>query len=512
MNASPTAYDTFPYASAIYSQTHPDRLATLTALHGLQPCDVTRARVLELGCGDGLNLIAMAVALPDVRFTGIDLASTPITRGQDILRRLGLRNVDLAARDVLALPDDLGQFDFIIAHGLYSWVPAPVREKVLAICSHSLAPDGVAYISYNAQPGNHFRDLARGLMRFHAGRFATPDEKIEQARSFLEFLAGHETADTVYRDVLRQQFARIEKYLPSGVFHDDLSECNQAFYFHEFISDARRHGLDFLTEADYADTQTDGLSQECVRVLDRFGPDEVVAREQYLDFFRARAFRQTLLCHAGRKVSRPPSPESVFPLLVASTARPSNPKATVTTRQPVEFKAGNNSVIATEHPLVKAALMHLGARWPERIPFQALLDHAASATGESASENRLPFAKVILATHAIGFVELHTFAGGFTTAVSTKPCASSLARLQAPESAMIPTLRHTTLHLGDELSRKLVPLLDGTRTHEELVDALAGQSLPAGTSNDRRFAIRQEIATGMDNALTNLARGAILVS
>ncbi len=512
MNASPTAYDIFPYASAIYAQTHPDRLAMLATLHGLQPCRLPKASVLELGCGDGLNLVAMALALPEATFTGIDLASMPIARGRETVLRLGLRNVELAARDILQLPDDLGQFDYIIAHGLYSWVPAPVREKVLAICSHSLAADGVAYVSYNAQPGNHFRDLARGLMRFHAGRFTTPDEQIEQARSFLRFVAGNGTADTVYRDVLRQQAARIEKYLPSAIFHDDLSECNRAFYFHEFIGDAHQHGLSYLTEADYSDTQADGLSQECLNVLARFSPEEVVDREQYLDFFRARAFRQTLLCHADRKICRPPSPESVFSLLVASTARPTSPDTSSASLEPMEFKADNNSVIATEHPLVKAALMHLGKRWPERIPFEALLDYAASATGESVSDNRFPFAQVILATHAVGFVELHTFEGGFTTAVSSKPCASSLARLQAPVTAMIPTLRHTTMHLGDSLSRNLVPLLDGTRTQEELIDALTDQSLPTQAPNEKRIAARKEIAAGMGNALANLARGAVLVS
>ena len=185
-----TEYDAVVYPSGLYPQTHPNRLATNATLLGLDPAPVEKCRVLEIGCGDGTNLLTMAFSLPESRFLGIDLAADPIRRGNQLIEKLGLNNVTLRQMDVLAAPDDLGVFDYIIAHGVYSWVPAEVREKIMAICGRHLSEQGLAYISYNAYPGNHLRDLVRRMMRFHADRFDTPADKVRQARALVKFAAG----------------------------------------------------------------------------------------------------------------------------------------------------------------------------------------------------------------------------------------------------------------------------------------------------------------------------------
>src|SRR4051794_23365318 len=115
-----TAYDEVAYPSAIYPETHPDCLAVIATLSGLHPAPVEKCRVLELGCGDGFNLITMAHALPGSVFTGIDLAAVPVGRGNALIQKTGLKNIRLMARDVTEGGPDLGQFDYIIAHGLYS--------------------------------------------------------------------------------------------------------------------------------------------------------------------------------------------------------------------------------------------------------------------------------------------------------------------------------------------------------------------------------------------------------
>src|SRR5438132_9429716 len=130
-----SVYDKVPYPAAVFPQTHPNRLATVAFLRGVQPAPIDRSRVLELGCGVGSNLIAMAFQLPESEFVGLDLARRPIASGQACAAELGLRNVSLHSMDVCdATAERFGQFDFIIAHGLYSWVPQPVRERILAIC------------------------------------------------------------------------------------------------------------------------------------------------------------------------------------------------------------------------------------------------------------------------------------------------------------------------------------------------------------------------------------------
>ncbi|MGH7981052.1 MAG: methyltransferase regulatory domain-containing protein, partial [Limisphaerales bacterium] len=320
-------YDKFAYPSGVHPQTHPDRLAVIATLMGLPAARIEQARVLELGCGDGNNLITMACTLPNSRFYGVDLAIEPIRRGQEAIAALGLKNVVLRQMNILEAPADLGTFDYIIAHGLYSWVPGAVREKILAICREHLAEDGVAYISYNAYPGCHLRDLTRHMMLFHVRQFSEPREKISQARALLKFLAEANPHSGLWHEVLGHELERIQKYLDAGFFHDDLSPLYQPFYFHEFVEAAARHQLEFLSEADVKDMQPSGLTEEGVRVLHTLEQRNRVAHEQYTDFVVGRAFRQTLLCRQGRPHNRELKSESVANLFVAADATQVNSSA-----------------------------------------------------------------------------------------------------------------------------------------------------------------------------------------
>lgn len=187
---APCRYDEIPYASRPFPQTHPDNLATLATLFGMQPPPVDRCRVLELGCAAGGNLIPMAATLPGSRFVGIDLSRRQIDDGRRMVDALGLKNIQLLRRNILDVGERLGEFDYIICHGVFSWVPAPVRERILAVCAERLALNGVAFVSYNTYPGWHLPSVVRAMMRFHADRFAELAVRIRQARAVLEFLAS----------------------------------------------------------------------------------------------------------------------------------------------------------------------------------------------------------------------------------------------------------------------------------------------------------------------------------
>jgi len=125
-------YDRLAYVNQPIAQTHPDRLALLARLHGMEPAPLERARVLDLGASEGGNIIPMAMTLPSAEFTGIDLAALPVERGQRAIQELGLRNVRLLQKDLLDVDACFGKFDYIIAHGLYAWTPPVVRDKILA--------------------------------------------------------------------------------------------------------------------------------------------------------------------------------------------------------------------------------------------------------------------------------------------------------------------------------------------------------------------------------------------
>src|SRR6185295_8664840 len=113
---APTSYDTMPYPTGTYPQTHPDRLATIATLFGMTPAAPDRCRVLELGCGDGGNLIPMAFALPESRFLGIDLSTTAVASGRELIAKTGLTNIALEARNLLTFEPEAGGYDYVIAH------------------------------------------------------------------------------------------------------------------------------------------------------------------------------------------------------------------------------------------------------------------------------------------------------------------------------------------------------------------------------------------------------------
>src|SRR5262245_45669411 len=170
-------YDEVLYPSYLHNQTHPDRLAVIGNLFGMRPAPIDNCRVLELGCGDGSNLIPMAMSLGESEFIGIDRAARPIQKGAEVLNALGLKNISLKQLDLLDVPADFGDFDYIIAHGLYAWVPDAVKEKIMLICSSHLRPQGIAFISYNAYPGSHISDMLRNMLLFHLREVHEPKQR-----------------------------------------------------------------------------------------------------------------------------------------------------------------------------------------------------------------------------------------------------------------------------------------------------------------------------------------------
>jgi SAM-dependent methyltransferase len=184
-DASVTSYDELPYDDHVFAYTQPANLATVAALNGLEPPPLDRCRVLDIGCAAGANLLPMAIAKPASEFVGLDLSPRQIAAGKDTVARLGLTNVALHARNLLDPTDDLGTFDYIICHGVYSWVPPQVQNRILAVIRCHLAPAGLAYVSYNTYPGWHLRGLAREAMAFHAaGVDSGPADKVAQARAY----------------------------------------------------------------------------------------------------------------------------------------------------------------------------------------------------------------------------------------------------------------------------------------------------------------------------------------
>lgn len=248
----------------------------------------------------------MALSLPGSEFVGIDSSARALSFARGRAATLGLRNVRFEQADIAEVSIPHGEFDYVVAHGVYSWVDAHVRDRLLALCATGLRSQGVAYVSYNALPGGHIREALREMMRFHVRTLTEPEERVAQARALLELLRAGWSDTDAFGSLTSQWAGQVGERSDETIYHDDLAEMNEAFYFHDFISHAARHGLQFLAEADFFEMQVGVLPEpvsEALAALD----DDVLTREQYLDFLKGRLFRQTLLCSAESRLNRSPS-------------------------------------------------------------------------------------------------------------------------------------------------------------------------------------------------------------
>ncbi len=472
-DSGPFRYDHVFYPGHAFEQTHPARLSTMASLSGMTPAPLRGCRVLELGCGAGANLIPMAAQLPESEFVGIDLSDATVAKSARQVADLGLKNIALSARDIMDLTPEFGCFDYIIAHGVYSWVPPFVRAKMMAIFKENLSQNGVAYVSYNCYPGCRLRDLARDIMLFHVRTTADPQERLDQARGLMKVMA--ETSDNdVYGVVVREQWERLKKVPDPVLYHDDLDADSKAFLFHEVIDEAARHGLQYLSEASVHANPL-GVAEPIRKILDRFPETEVVLREQYLDFFVGRGFRHTLLCHEEIELKRTADPNVVRNYHLAADPKPIAAEIDPSTREIAEFQTAHGN-IAIDHPLTKAALLALRAAWPRALTFDEVVEDALSILGEKAAPIRAnleeevdALTKALFRMFSAGTIAMHLNPPRLTTTIGERPRASLLARKQAENGALLTNLLHGAVSLEHPIVRRFLILLDGSRTVEELV-------------------------------------------
>ncbi len=473
----PTEYDAVSYPGSPFSQTHPDRLATTAALYGLAAAPPERCRVLELGCGDGGNLIPMAYVLPESTFLGLDAAGSAIAQGMEQVAALGLTNATLLHADLLEA-SNLGTFDYVIAHGLYSWVPPPVQERIFAIASEALAPNGVAYVSYNALPGCHVRNAMREMMLWHVRGIEDPAERISQARGLIRFLGEAAPKRPLFSAILDDTLEHQEKQPDAVLFHDDLADANEPLLFVDFIARASRHKLKFLSEADYSDMAVWNADSPAGRFLLGFGGENVVVQQQYRDFLIFRRFRQTLLCREEASTTTEPDPEILRSLWVSSSTRPESANPDVASEERVTFKTEKEGDVSTPHPLSKAAFLELGLIWPRWVRVSDLLATARarlSAAGGRpvTAEDEARLLRFLLGAYGSNVAQLRSRACPFVTEISDRPRASALARFQARTRTSVTNLKHQTVRLEDPLVRTFLELLDGTRDRMTIAREMA---------------------------------------
>jgi SAM-dependent methyltransferase len=508
-----TPYDIVDYPGHAFPDTHPWRLAAVGILHGMAPADVRTARVLELGCGDGANLVPMAYALPDATFTGIDLAPRAIARGRAAADALGLRNLALEAMDLMDFAGEEGAFDYVIAHGLYSWVPEPVRDRALALCGRLLAPQGIAFVSYLARPGTQFREPLRDLLLERTAELSEPAAKIARARQLMRVFSSGPTGSDPFQELARSIAREFEDLHDGAIYHDWLTGENAALRVTDFVAHAGRHGLRFLGEAEYFMTryEHDPMLAAARDELSALEARDPLLKEQYLDLLRGRRFRQTLLCRSDVS-PRATLPSDFERLAVSSRLRPEG-AVDPTTRDMAAFRSPVGSTIRIDHPAAKAALLALADAQPAAIPFDTLCAAARARSGSSAPApaDAEVLARVLLACTGAAYVEPFSLAPAFALRAGERPRASAVARYEITRGPMVTTLRHGSVRITDPLGGALLALLDGSRDRSQLATDLAARiragelPAPAGAGS-----ADGDLADGLERSLEGLARSALL--
>jgi SAM-dependent methyltransferase/methyltransferase-like protein len=515
-----SAYDQMPYRPRPHALTRPAHIGAIAQLFGLVVPSVTTARVLDIGCAVGGNLIPLAAAFPEARFVGIDLSPRQISLARHRAEAAGLANIVFQQGSVTDVDAGWGAFDYIVCHGVYSWVPAEVRRAILRVTAERLTDTGVALVSYNVLPGWYLRGVAREAMQAHASQFDEPSEKLAQARAFLDFLKDHTAEDTPYGQVVRREAEMLATEPDDYVTHEFLEAVNSPCTVAEFVKEAERAGLGYLGDSEYHTVLPGQRGAEAAEQLRAMATDPVQL-ELYIDLLIGRTFRQSILMKpaAVAKARHGRGPSCMAGLHVAATFD-DLPQTTGPGRFVFRARPRRSSdivrTLTTESRVAARALAALSSRWPATATAEELTEAVVSddAPREAVAAAVLD---ILFRLMTAGVLLLSTTPIRVGRAEATHPVVWSLARADASSGAIqTANLHHEPVDF-DGPSLVLAPLLDGTRDRTALIRSVMSM-MEQGTIELRRdgelvpdSGARMKAATEMvDSTIRTLASAALL--
>jgi methyltransferase-like protein len=512
MAAEFLSYDEVPYLGRIHFQSHLNNLAVVATLFGMSPAPLEKCRVLEIGCADGSNITTMAYHLRDSTFVGIDGSASQIETGRQLCDALGVTNVELIAADLREVGEELGKFDYIIAHGIFSWIAEDARHAMLELYRDLLTEQGVAYVSYNTYPGWHFYDQIRGMMRFHIRGMSSIQEEIEQARAVIRFIGSSIIDSNSPRaEFFKQVMPTLMSVNADYLYHEYLEENNRPMYFHEFISMAMEHKLQYLGEALFHSMMSTNYPEDIRDTLDRISHN-ILELEQYMDFLRNRRFRCTLLCRKETTLTRAVELTPIVHFRVGFSFRPDDPDNVLTENTKLQFVSPEDeeTAVVVQHPLHKLALSLLAEHWPSSLPFSEIAARCCETLGQPVDDAvRTDLADLFMKLFMQSFCAFRLTQAPVTPHVGERPKTTALARHQAVHSRVVSSQNHEMVQLADNQSREVLARLDGSRTVDDIVTELLPLLEPESREamGDPHAVVRMSV----DMILSRMAQQAVLI-
>lgn len=468
------SYDITQYESHPYAQTRPELMYTMGKLFGLNPTHFKKCRVLELGCAAGGNILPMAYNFKESQFVGVDLSAKQIEEGIGHIRDLGLSNIQLLHKSIMDVDSSYGKFDYIIAHGVFSWVPPEVQQKMFAICKDNLNPNGIAYISYNTLPGWNMVKNIRELMLYHCQGFETHQQKVEQAKLILKFMVDSlEGQNNPYANFLKSELELLSKHGDHYLLHEHLEQNNDPMYFHTFMEHAAKHDLCYLSDTQLSTMFANNLPEKVAAQISTI--TDIVRLTQYMDFIRNQRFRCTLLCHKNVTINRALKPEDVekFYICYLGNVRNDIADEEMAEGNTLQF-TGGAITMTLKNRISKIAMKIIHDRCRKPISFEKLVAKIKELSGET-DENKikqflhldLGLMRLVLA----GLLEVHSSSGEYTREKIHKPKATTLAQYQVKKKNMVTNQRHELIVLNP-VEIKLLEYCDGTIEVKKILEKM----------------------------------------
>lgn len=450
-----TFIDELPYTSQAMSYTHPNHLATIARIFGMQAAQPQR--ILELACGDGSNILGIAQSLPQSECFAIDKSETKIIQARQVADKARLQNIRFKIMDILELDERIGTFDYIIAHGVYSWSSNEVKQHILKLCKQLLSEKGIAYVSYDVSPASDSRRIVRQMLRYHSMGMNDPQQRLEQLHALFQFLiAANNEGNTAYSLMLQEEYQIFQQLPQPESYLNYIDTDNEPVLFTEFMQRANQQELDYLGDAFIKMMLPQNLSADIQQTLAAF-EQNILQQEQYMDFARNRRHRHTLLVHQGTTLDRHLDIHLIKDFYLCCDFQ----------IKEVEGKLHfihRHGAITTEDTAVQKIFALLSHHYPQTVTLDDLI-----AQSETQPHHQIIY-ETIFSCCMQGIIELHLTPSAYTTQISDQPFASPLARAQIElGQTQVTNLRHEPVDINNALCLHLLPYLDGQHNQTDLI-------------------------------------------
>jgi SAM-dependent methyltransferase len=457
-------YQRVPYEDFVSPLTDPGLSGTIAQLYGIPAVSADGCRILELGCGAGLNLSAIAAHYPASHCVGMDLVPERIAEGRQRAERAGLSNLELLQADLSDFSWRGERFDRIIVWGLFSWVPDALKARIFEIVAASLAPAGVACICFLTYPGCKLNEGLRDLMTLQSGD-GSPQQRLATARAALTALAEAGAMGALHHPSIqawRQQAGALLGKSDALLFHDELGSDYDPCYLLQFVDWAAEHGLVHLADADTPGGAEHLLPPDMAARVTAWSGD-ALARDQFADYLTHRTLRTALLVRAEDAATAAFTPAAIRDLSLGSLLQP--------LAEAGRFRHPRGEDVTVTDADVATLLRNAAAGQGLRRPTREWLDADDTAWAH------------------IGTTLFDLFARKLVTLSQTadavrspeRPALHAFNRLLLDERAMLVSGQHQPMPLP-AAEAAFLGRLTGSLSRDELLQCAEAQRLGAGRS------------------------------